>query len=446
MRIGNYLFQNIRTALTLLGIVFQIQTRKPTQEESDILVNGFRELDVSPAVYQENALLALQLVIKRYIEDLEASFYELSRLHGLVPKSLHSVLGELIEGIKKTNSDDLVEYFDEGLLKEHSIRSLFTPTPEDELVISEHYETLKSLYNETVTNLLDELEDTIDPSILPIIEDGVRDLNLIEFILQYFELSNYDNVSEEEMKYSQVKAKLDEIETAVISGAEEFKTLINDSPVSGMEAGFVDTVKAGIAKVVDTIKTALKTLLDFFAGRKKDAATQIADIKEKFNKQIEDLKAAGNDKLEIDQENIKKTIDMLEKADLSEVANHFKGVNDATGAISAYTAALSDLEKLCKPDDADKQLGDTQSKLNELSGTQVNVNNDAPTEEKSTLKEVVSERTKALQEKFAEAKESVKNFIKPLSAMERLNSTLGKVIKKKSEKEEKVSGNEAWME
>lgn len=439
----NPLYQQCRLILQLLRIVLGIQTKEPTEEESALLINGFRELNISPSTYKDNALLCLQISLKRTVDDLEASYYELSQSSGFVPKSLDSALQELLEGMKEEGHKSLSQFVKAGGINDAALRSLFTPLPEEELVSSAYYNAFKDCYQEATKRLRELLDDDIDYNDLPRIEECLNELILAEYVLTYFERVDYDILTEEEMKYSEVKVHLDQIEESVIEGIESYLNELNLQSVEGSE-GFMDTVKAGITKTVEAIKTAFKTLFDFFTGRKKDAATQVSELKAKFTKQLDDLKAAGNNSLVVDKEKIEKTISMLEKADLSEVAAHFKGVEDPAGAIGAYTAAISDLEKLVKPDDGDKALSDTQSKLNDLSSTSVDVQDDAPAEEKSTLKEVIAEKTKSLKESFANAKESVQGFLKPLSAMERLTATMQSVIKKKSEKEE-VSGNEAWM-
>lgn len=445
MQIINTLYQEIKRALATALILLDIESRQPSEEESDILIDLLSRMGINEADQRGGSLIAVHARIKLLLEELQSEYYELKTLNGRVPSSVDEVLSVISEALEKRDNAIIKSYFGDNGLNDERLREVFQPIPDDKTIKSKNYQNLKSIFNQRVNASLELVEKDLDVDVIDKLSDNVDDLSLIEFVLQFFDVVGYEESTEMAATFLETKERLNTVVDAAVDGIEFFQSTLDGSlsDVSGTEA-FLDTVKNNISKVVDMVKTALKTLLDFFTKRKQSSAEQIASIKETFQKDIDGLKSMKSTELTLDKDALNKTISMLEKADLETVAGYFKSVNDVGSAITAYTKAIADLEKMAgNTSEADKALSDAQKASDDLKNTPVNIDNNAPGEEKSALKTVVKEKSDAAKKALTDAKEKMKNALKPIAGMDKLTNTMSRVIKKVSGKS--VEGTEAWM-
>lgn len=479
MQVRNPLFAKIHFDINLFRRLLNIQTVDPTPDEMKAIYEALSTLGITQEAIQDDSLETIRRHLLSLVDELYGEIGEIMMMSAKVPSSVETTLLEFID-VLKGKDQRLQTYFEDSGLKEGELRLLLEPKDDDTLIDSEAYSELKEIYDV----LLVEAENLVKTDLktdadLDDLLNAFKDIEFVDFILRFFDLVDYKEDTPVEQTYGALVSKINnETDFAVnaIDGLEQLfqrargfalnESIVGNEAlaqgiiactypeffrVTGQEANFLESLKNGVSKVVESVGNALKSLWDYFKSGKKDTAEHMAQVQSDFKEQLEKMEAIDPAKLELDQDNLQRTVDMLDKANLPEVANYFKNLQDPKAVITAYQKAVDDLAKrVGDASAAQKEMDNAQKALDDLKSSQPEVSQDASPDEKKTVKADFNEKMANAKASLTSARDKVIAFFAPTAAVDRLKATMGKVVKLKPKEPEagKVQGTEslpAWM-
>lgn len=432
--------------ISLYRRLLEIQDASPSDEVANALMIALSELGLSQKLIEENSLQAVKERMGHSVSEISNSLYDIIEINAGVPESVVPTLREINASIlDKTIDRDF--FYQDGGLNTLEIRSILEPAVTDKItkepILSELKETLEMLIGELIVKIDRPMTD--EESVTKF-EQIAEDAELLEYLIRYFDLLNYDEDNDLDISLGEIKAHFDEVSNEVISGLEAYERVLNRqylSDITGTE-GWLETFKNSLKKAGDAIVNAIKSLVSFFGGQKKDLSARKADLIADCQKQVDALNALDKDKNELDTSVISRTKEMFEKANLPECAGYFSSVSDINGAVTAFNNAITWLGKNAdNTADADKALSDAQSAADDVSKFAPKVTDESSSEEKAAAKEEKTTLITKAKELMATARSKLQETLNPMGALSKLPNIIKGSTKNKPS--EDVAGTEAWM-
>ncbi len=446
MDINNPLYNDINFTVSLYQRLLDIQDTPPSPEESDALLIALNELGLTQDLIEQDALSSVHGHLMHDILEISHGRFELMGLHPNVPSTVEKTLGELIIHLEQRDGF-IAQFFGDAGLKTEDLHTVFTPPSTDHLVDSVNYPKLKTVYS----GLLERINALLSPSPLTqskldVLTGALRDLEITEYLLRFFDWVNYDEVSPMEITLGELKQHMNQTFDTSIDGVEAFsacydRVLSQPANVAGLEANFMSSMREGIKKAGDSIMEALRKVVSFFADQKKSLSERKQKVAADCEKQLEELSKLDAGDYEVDQTAVENTHTMLEKAEMPEAAAFFKNISGVPQLIQAYKSACGWFNKSSADTaDADSALSEAQKAAEELTKMKVDVGDDAGSEEKAAIREEKNTLSKKAKDAFENARQKCSEALKPIAGFERIRATMKKSIKRA----DKVAGTEAW--
>lgn len=445
MRINVDWLVNLRKGLALYKKVLAIQTQAPDHEYAEELFSELNQLGLGADIIESNALRATNRYLKRNLNELELSLSDFDGYKVKVPDGTSKSVDELLEAIKNDPSI-LSKYFDVGGFETKELIKLLLPVDPVEKLEECKFKSMVDFNNQIVETLIDLVSrDLTQPSIMKKFEESLNTATVLDYLLRLFELMNFQEETKVDITLADVKAKIDELDTIVVDGLEQYSAIydnhVNNPDVLGAE-GWGESIMNALKKAGEGFVAAIKNLIEYFTGQKKDLTERKNDLIAECQKQIDALKA-DQDTKELKKDIIDKTKQMFEKADLPECAGYFGSVNDIPGAIGAFNNAILWLKQNSdNTKDADKALSDAKSAADDVNNFKPTTKDDATAEEKASVKEEKDGLIAKAKELTGTARDKMKECLTPVSALSKLPSIIKNCFTSKETPD--VKGTEAW--
>lgn len=201
--------------------------------------------------------------------------------------------------------------------------------------------------------------------------------------------------------------------------------------------------KEQIAKVASTAATllaaALKALKDRLLKRKQEGSKEVESLKSEIDKGIEKLKSK---KGEVNKSQLDSLKNQIAKAGYKDVASQLESVNSyvqLTSVLSAFSSKLADQIRTMK--EAEDKVREAESKVNEATKAPSGATDNADPDVQKQIKEQMAQSKEHAKESMSLAGEAINKSLKSITLLRSIRATIEKMSV-----EDKVDGNEAWMD